>query len=88
MKGIGEGQHTIRVDMYEFWSSVEKLACTSKEVIVEYIPLRREDRLVQVPIIKSVAGADLTIISDTEGKIHHELEEEMKKEAISRRDDW
>jgi hypothetical protein len=88
MTGIDEGKHIVRVDKYELWSSVEKLTCTSKEVIVEYIPLRKKDRLVRVPLIKSTAGDDLAIVSDFEKKIHHELEEEMKKEAISRRDDW
>jgi hypothetical protein len=38
--------------------------------------------------VKNVAGADLAIVSDTAKRIHHELEEEMKREAISRRDEW
>jgi hypothetical protein len=88
MTGIVEGQHIVKIDMYELWVSVEKLTCASKEVIVEYVPLRREDRLVRVPIIKSTAGDDLAIFSDTEKKVQHELEEEMKKEAISKRDKW
>jgi hypothetical protein len=88
MAGIGEGQHTLRVEMFELWGSKEKLTCTTKEVAVEYVPLRREDRLMRVPILKSVAGTDLAIVSDTEKKIHRELEEEMKKEATSRRDQW
>jgi hypothetical protein len=88
MTGIGKGQHILRVEMYELWSSGEKLTSTSKEVTVEYVPLRREDRLVRVPIVKSSAGADLAIISDTEKNIYREIEKEMKKESVSRRDNW
>ena len=48
----------------------------------------REDRLVRIPIIKSVAGADLATVSDGEKNIYREIEENMKKEENSRRDDW
>jgi hypothetical protein len=88
MTGIGKGRHILRVEMYELWSSEEKLTSTSKEVTIEYVPLRREDRLVRVPIIKSSAGADLVIISDTEKNIYREIEKEMKRESDSRRDYW
>jgi hypothetical protein len=88
MTGIEKGQHTIRVEMYELWSSEEKLTCASKEVTIEYVPLRKEDRLVRVPIVKSSAGADLTISSDTEKNIYREIEKEMKRESDSRRDLW
>ncbi len=80
MTGIGEGQHKLRVEIYELWSENEKLAFTSKEVAIEYIPIRREDKLIRVPIIKSVAGGDLTIVSDSEKRIFREMDEEMKKE--------
>jgi hypothetical protein len=88
MTGIEKGQHMLRVEMYELWSSEEKLARTSKEVKIEYVPLKREDRLVRVPILKGSAGADLAIISDTEKNIYREIEKEMKRESTSRRDDW
>jgi len=74
--------------MYALWSSNEKLICTSKEATIEYVPLKREDRLVRVPIIKSVAGADLAIVSDSQKNIYREIEEEMKKESFSKRDHW
>jgi len=86
--GIDKGQHTIKVEMYELWGSRETLTNTSKEVTVEYVPLKREDRLIKVPIIKSIAGANLAIISDTEKNIYREIEEGMKKEANSKRDTW
>jgi hypothetical protein len=88
MTGIGKGQHTIRVEMYELWSSEEKFTSTSKEASIEYVPIRREDRLVKVPTVKSTAGEDLSIISDTEKNIYREIEKEMKREADSKRDYW
>jgi hypothetical protein len=88
MTGISEGQHTFRVDMFELWGQDEKLTCTSKEGTFEYVPVKREDRLVKVPIVKSAAGADLAIVADSEKRIYHELEEELKKESVSRRDNW
>jgi hypothetical protein len=88
MTWIGKGQHILRVEMYELWSSEEKLTSTSKEVTIKYVPLRREDRLVRVPTVKSSAGADLAIISDSEKDIYREIEKEMKRESVSRRDDW
>jgi hypothetical protein len=88
MTGIGKGQHTIRVEMYELWSSEEKFTSTSKEASIEYVPIRREDRLVKIPTVKSAAGEDLAIISDTEKNIYREIEKEMKREADSKRDYW
>jgi hypothetical protein len=88
MTGIGKGQHKLRVEMYELWLSEEKLANTSKEVNIDYVPLRKEDRLVRVPIVKSTAGADLAIISDSEKNIYREIEKEMKRESDSKRDYW
>ena len=88
MTGIEQGQHILKVEMYELWSSEEKLTCTSKEATVEYVPLKREDRLVKVPIVKNVAGADLEIVSDSQKNIYREIEEEMKKESFSKRDHW
>jgi len=88
MKGINPGLHTIKVEMYELWPSGEKLTCTSKEVTVEYVPKSREDRLVKIPIVKSIAGTDLAIASDSEKSIYREIEESIKKELISKRDEW
>ena len=86
--GISKGQHVLRVEMYELWSSEEKLTSITEEVTIEYIPLRREDRLVKVPTVKSSTGENLAIISDTEKNIYREIEKEMKRESVSRRDDW
>jgi hypothetical protein len=88
MNGIKAGLHKIKVEMYELWSSGEKLTCTSKEVTVEYAPKSREDRLIKIPIVKSIAGTDLAIASDSEKDIYREIIESVKKELISKRDEW
>jgi hypothetical protein len=88
MTRISEGQHTIRVDMHRLWSSGERLTSASKEAAIEYTPVKREDRLIRVPTIKSAAGAGLEILSDTENSIYEEIESEMRRESDSRRDYW
>jgi hypothetical protein len=62
MKGIVANEYLFRVEMYEPWSSGEKLNFTSKEIAVQYVPQNRTDRLVKIPIVKSVAGTDLTVV--------------------------
>jgi hypothetical protein len=88
MKGITAGSHTTKVEMYELWSSGEKLNYISKEVTVEYIPKSREDRLIRIPIVKSIAGTGLAVVSDSDKSIYHEIEDSMKKESVSKRDEW
>jgi hypothetical protein len=88
MTGIAGGQYNLRVEMYELWALGEKLTRTSKEVTFEYVPLRREVSRIRVPIVRSVAGNDLAIVSDSEKNICREIEENMKKESVSSRDNW
>ena len=88
MTGVGEGKHTLKVEMYELWSSGEKLYCTSREESFEYVPVKREDRLIRVPILKKAAGAGLDIVTDKEKNIYREIEKEIKEESESRRDHW
>jgi hypothetical protein len=88
MKGIAAGSHKIRVDMYEISSPGEKLGYTSKEITIEYVPLRREDRFIKIPIVKSVAGADFAILKDSEKRIYQEMEEDTRREENSKRDEW
>jgi hypothetical protein len=64
MKGIPAGNHSIKVELYELWSSGEKLLQTFGEVIVNYVPLSRESRFVKVPRVKSFVGADLAVVSE------------------------
>jgi hypothetical protein len=88
MTGIAKGQHCLRIELYELWSATEKLTCASKEITVQYVPVRREERLIKVPIMKTIAGADLVVVSDSEKNLHREIDENMKKETISKRDEW
>ena len=88
MTGIPEGKHTLRIEMYESWASGEKLTIASKEVVFDYVPVKREDRLIRVPIVKSVVGADMDIVSETQKNIYHEIEEEMKRESEGKREYW
>ena len=88
VKGVSAGPHIIKVEMFELWSSGEKLTTANKEVSVEYVPIKREDRFVKVPIVKYVAGADLIIVSDSDKGIYHQMEEDIQKEQTGRRDKW
>ena len=88
MKGITAGSHIIGVEMFELWDSGEKFTCASKEVRIEYVPLRREDRLIKVPTVKSVAGKDLVVVSESEKNIYREIDENIRKEAVSKRGHW
>jgi hypothetical protein len=88
MKGIAEGKYLIRVEMYEPWNSGEKLNFTSKELEVQYVPHTRAERLVRIPTVKSVAGADLTVVSSSAKSIYREIEQDQKQEAIGKRDEW
>jgi hypothetical protein len=88
MKGIVAGEYLIRVEMYEPWSSGEKLNFTFKEIAVQYVPQTREARLVKIPSLKSVAGTALTVVSSSAKNIYREIEQDQKQEAISKRDEW
>jgi hypothetical protein len=88
MKGIAEGNYLIRVEMYEPWDSGEKLNFTAREIEVQYVPQTREARLVKIPTVKSVAGTDLTVVSSSAKNIYRDMEQDLKKESISKRDEW
>ncbi len=88
MTGISEGKHVVRVEMYELWESGERLRGTSIEATIDYVPVKREDRLIRIPIVKAIEGADLDIVSDTQKNIYREIDKEMKRESESRRDIW
>ncbi len=88
MTGIVAGKHILRAEMYELWDSGEKLSWASKEEAIDYVPVKREDRLIRVPIIKSTAGSGLDIVTDAEKRIYREIDEQMKQESEGRRDHW
>jgi hypothetical protein len=88
MRGISAGTYLIRVEMYEPWSSDVKLNFTVKEIVVNYVPQTRESKLVKIPTVKSIAGSDLTIISSSAKEIYRELQQDLQKETLSKRDEW
>jgi hypothetical protein len=88
MRGIVVGEYLFRVEMYELWSSGEKLNFTAKEISVQYVPKTRDDRLVKLPSVRSVAGSDLMVVSSLAKNIFLEIEQDQKQESISRRDEW
>jgi len=88
MTGIVQGKHSLRVELYELWDSGERLTSASKEATIEYVPVKREDRLIRVPIIKRTAGADLEIVTAAEKNIYREIDEAMKRESEGRREHW
>jgi len=88
MKGIEAGKYLLNVEMYELWSYSEKLNFASKQIVINYVPKTRESRYRKVPTIKTVAGNDLTVVSSSAKNIFDELEQNQKKEEISKRDEW
>jgi hypothetical protein len=88
MKGIAAGSYLFKVEMYEPWSSCEKLNFTAKEVVVQYMPQTRESRLVKIPTLRTDAGAGLTVVSSAAQTIYREIEEDLKKESTSKKDEW
>ena len=87
MEGICPGPHTIKVEMYERWHTGEKLTSTSRYVIVQYSPVRKEDRYVKVPIVRKIDGA-FRIILPEEKELYEQLERNHRKEIDSTRDHW
>jgi hypothetical protein len=88
MRGIAAGVHIIVFEMYELWGLDEKLWQTVKEATVNYVPNNRQERLVKVPTVRSVAGADLAVVSDAEKNIYNKIEQLAKKEQLGKRDEW
>jgi hypothetical protein len=88
IQGIVAGKYSIRVEMNELWVSGEKLNFTSKEIAVQYVSQTRADRLVKIPTVKSVAGADLAFVSASAKNIYREIGQDQKQEAISKRGEW
>ncbi|HSQ49391.1 MAG TPA: hypothetical protein VLL96_06900 [Candidatus Deferrimicrobiaceae bacterium] len=88
MRGIAAGQHIIGVEMFGLWGNNEKLCRTIQEITVDYVPQTRQSRLVRSPIVRSVVGADLGVISETEKGIYKNIEKTVKMEHSSKRDNW
>jgi hypothetical protein len=88
MRGISAGPHTIGIEMYGLWGENEKLCRTYTEQAINFVPWTRTLRLVKIPSVRRVAGADLAIASKEERDIYEDLQKTVKKEQNSRRDDW
>ncbi len=88
LTGIVAGKHILRAEMYELWDSGEKLSWTSSEAAIDYVPIKREEKLRRVPTIRSTAGTGLDIVTDAEKRIYHEIDEQIKEETEGRRDHW
>jgi len=88
MRGIRAGKYIVRVEMYELWPSGEKLSFVSKEIIADYVPQKIESRLVKIPIIKNISILNLMVVSSNEKSIYIDLEDYLKKESMSQRDQW
>jgi len=88
MRGISAGLHIIRVEMYELWNSEEKFNCTSKEATLDYVPVRRQDRYIKIPIVKNATGDEIEIVSKPEKEVYREIEKDLKEEHVSHQDKW
>jgi hypothetical protein len=88
MKGVPGGLHIIGVEMYGLWDRDEKLCRAIQEITVDYVPQTRQSRLVRVPTVRSVVGADLTVVSELEKSIYRDIEKTVKIEHSSKRDNW
>jgi hypothetical protein len=88
MNGIAAGTYPVKVEMFEQWHSGERLCEATKELRVDYVPQTRQMRLVKIPTVKTVAGADLTVASRIEKDIYEEIEKIQKKEQFNKRDSW
>jgi hypothetical protein len=88
LNGMEPGPHAVKVEMYELSSSGQMCAYTLKEATIEYLPQKRESRLKKVPIVKRIEGEGIAVVSDSEKDIYREIEDTMKKDVISKRDEW
>ncbi|MCW3983386.1 MAG: hypothetical protein NWE96_05260 [Candidatus Bathyarchaeota archaeon] len=88
MRGVAAGKHVVTVEMFGLWDLNEKLSRALKETTINYVPQTRMSRLVKVPTVKSVAGADLAVFSKTESSLYEGIAENQKKEQLSKRDSW
>ncbi|MDR0373330.1 MAG: hypothetical protein LBI79_07240 [Nitrososphaerota archaeon] len=88
MKDIQPGEHTIKVEMSERWGSTgEKLISTTQYVIVQYVPVRRQDRYVKVPIVRKIEG-DFRIILSEEKELYQQFQKNRHQELNSKKDHW
>ena len=86
MKGIPAGTYQLQTTLYEEDQYGKKRCAAIKQIAVDYVPQTRESRLVKIPSVKSVAGADIAVTTKTQVTILTEREDTLRKEQMSRRD--
>jgi hypothetical protein len=87
MTGIQQGEHVIKVELSEKWETGEVLAQASKYVVVQYSPVRKEDRYVKLPIVRKIDGA-FRIVLPEEKELYRQLEKEQQRALSAKRDRW
>lgn len=87
MTGIPKGEHVVKVELSEKWETGEILAYASKYVVVQYSPVRREDRYVKVPLVRKIDGA-FRIVLPEEKELYEALEKGHRDELNSKRDKY
>lgn len=88
MTGMREGDYAVRVEIYELWDAKEKINFNSEEKLIHYVPKSRQELFVEIPTIKSVPGADLTVLSAKTKELLSELDQNLKRESENRKDYW
>jgi hypothetical protein len=86
MSGVKAGEYNIVVEMFGLWSLDEKISISIKEKTINHVPQTRLTRLTKVPSVKSVAGADLAVMTRNQSTLHHDLAWVQKREQLSNRD--
>jgi hypothetical protein len=86
-KGIAKGIYHLKIEMYEDLPSGEKIHQTVREITVNYVPQTRQARLIKIPLVKSITGIDIVVVSNQEKQLYLDLEKTVKKEQISRRNE-
>ncbi len=88
MTGVAAGNYELKTELYEQMRPNEKIHLAAKEVTVDYVPQTKMSRLVKIPTVKTVVGADLAVASRAERDVYLEIEKTIKKEYTSKRDEW
>jgi len=78
MTGIRQGEHVTKVELSERWETGEILVQAAKYVVVQYLPVHREDHYVKVPLVRKIEGA-FRIVLPQEKELYRQLERENNK---------
>jgi hypothetical protein len=87
MTGIPSGEHVVKVELTEKWETGEILAQASKYVVVQYTPIRKEDRYVKVPLVRKIDGA-FRIVMAEEKELYESLEKGHREDLNTKRDKY